>query len=87
MAHDIINKKMSVADTQNMVKKTNRSKTSRAFTNNTLSAEYVAKTESKISKCLKTPVKLHERRGGAGEIVIKFANRIQMEELIEKLTK
>ena len=87
MAHNIINKKMSVFDTQNMVKKTNRSKNSRAFTPNTMDAKYIEKTEAKISKYLKTPVKLHEKRGGAGEIVIRFANQIQMEDIIKKITK
>ena len=86
MAHDIINKKMSVADTQKHVSNTNRSRKSRSFTKNTLDLEYVAKIESKLVKKLKTPVKLREKRGGAGEFIISFANRIQMEDLIEKLT-
>ncbi|MBO7644754.1 MAG: ParB/RepB/Spo0J family partition protein [Alphaproteobacteria bacterium] len=87
MAHDIINNKLSVADTQTRIKQSNRSNKSRAFTKNTMDLQYVAKIESKLQKTLKTPVKLHERRGGAGEIRIIFANRIQMEDLIEKLTK
>jgi len=87
LARDIINNKLSVADAQTKVKQSNRSKQSRSFTKTTLDAEYVAKTESRISKSLKTPVKLREKRGGAGEIIIKFANRVQMEELIKKLTK
>ena len=48
---------------------------------------YVSKTESRLSKTLGTNVKLREKRGGAGEFVITFANRIQMEELINKLSK
>ena len=87
MAHNIINKKMSVIDAQNMVKKTNRSKHSRAFTQNTIDAEHVTKIENKISKYLKTPVKLREKRGGAGDIIIHFANRLQMEDVIEKIIK
>ena len=87
MAHDIINNKLSVADTQTRIKQSNRSNKSRAFTKNTMDLQYVAKIESKLQKTLKTPVKLHERRGGAGEIRIIFANRIQMEDLIEKLNK
>ena len=87
MAHDIINNKMSVADAQKHVKESNRSQKSRAFTKNTMDMEYVTKIESKLQKFLKTPVKLRERRGGAGEIIIRFANRIQMEELIKKLSE
>lgn len=87
LAHDIINNKMSVADAQKQVKKSNRSSASRAFNKNTLDAEYVSKIESKLSKILKTSIKLREKRGGAGEIIIKFNSRIQMEELIEKISK
>lgn len=87
LAHDIINNKMSVADVQKQVKKSNRSSASRAFNKNTLDAEYVSKIESKLSKILKTSIKLREKRGGAGEIIIKFNSRIQMEELIEKISK
>ena len=65
----------------------NRSTKSRAYKQTTMSAGDVEKIESKISKFLKTPVKLREKRGGAGEFIIKFANRIQMEEIIEKITK
>jgi len=87
LAHDIINNKMSVADAQKCVKENNRSKHCRTFNKTTMDAAYLEKQENKLSKFLKTPVKLHERRGGAGEIVIKFNTRIQMEDLIEKLTK
>ena len=87
LAHDIINNKMSVAAAQKQVKESNRSNKSRAFTKTTLDVAYVEKIENKISKFLKTPVKLRERRGGAGEIVIKFANRVQMDDLVKKLTK
>lgn len=87
MAHDIINNKMSVADAQKRVQQSNRSTKSRAYKQTTMSASDIEKIESKISKSLKTPVKLREKRGGAGEIVIKFSNRIQMDDLIAKLTK
>lgn len=87
LAHDIINNKMSVAETQNQVKKTTRSKTSRNVVANTLDSQYVAKIESKLSKQLDANVKLREKRGGAGQFIISFDNRIQMEDLINKLTK
>lgn len=87
LAHDIINNKLTVAQTQKQVKKANRSKSSRSFTQNTLDAAYVAKIESKLSKHFEADVKLREKRGGAGQFVISFANRIQMEDLINKLSK
>lgn len=87
LAHDIINNKMSVADAQKQVNKSNRSKNSRAFNKKSLDEKYVSNIESKLSKALKTPVKLREKRGGAGEIIISFTSRIQMEELIEKISK
>ncbi len=85
LAHDIINNKLSVADAQKQVKTTDRSKTSRSFTKTTMDPVYVAKLESRLSETFNTHVKLREKRGGAGEIIIKFTNRIQMEDLIKKL--
>ena len=87
LAHDIINNNLSVAETQKQVKNSTRSKSSRNFTQKTLDKEYVAKIESKLSKHFDAPVKLNERRGGAGQFVISFANRVQMEDLINKLSK
>ena len=76
-----------MAETQKHVKNAARSKTSRNFVKNTLDAQYVAKVESKISKHLGADVKLREKRGGAGQFVIAFDNRVQMEDLINKLLK
>lgn len=87
LAHDIINNKLSVAETQNRVKNANRSLKSRSFTQTTLDKAYVAKIESKLSSRLDADVKLREKRGGAGQFVISFANRIQMEDLVNKLSK
>ena len=87
MAHDIINNKLSVADAQKRVKTTKRAVHSRTFNKNNLDAAYVEKIESKLSKKLEATVKLHEKKGGAGEFIIKFSNRIHMEDLINKLIK
>jgi len=87
LAHDIINNNLSVAETQKHVKNATRSKTSRNFVKNTLDAQYVAKIESKLSKHFGTEVKLREKRGGAGQFIMSFDNRIQMEDLINKLLK
>ena len=87
LAHDIINNKLTVAETQKQVKQGKRSKTSRSFTSNTLDKAYVEKVESKLSKKLESDVKLREKRGGAGQFIISFSNRVQMEDLINKLSK
>ena len=87
LAHDIINNKMSVAETQKKVKNSNRSKTSRNDVKSGLDTQYISKIESKLSKHLDASVKLREKRGGAGQFIISFDNRIQMEDLINKLSK
>lgn len=85
MAFDIINNKLSVADAQKKVNQSNRSGVARSFKKTTLDSKETEKIESKLSKSLKTPVKLREKRGGAGDIIIHFANRLQLEDLIKKL--
>lgn len=86
LAKEIINNKLSVSEAQKRVNKTSRSKTSRSFTKNTLDAKYVEKVENSLSKHLDAKVKLQEKKGGAGNFVISFANRLQMEDLIKKLS-
>ncbi len=86
LAHEIINNKLSVQEAQNRVNKTTRAKTSRNFVKNTLDAQYVNKIETSLSKHLQTKVKIQEKKGGAGNIVISFTNRLQMEDLIKKLS-
>jgi len=87
LAHDIINNKLSVAQTQRKVKDAARSSQSRSFNQKTLDKEYVKKIETKISKHLDSDVKLREKRGGAGQFIISFSNRVQMEDLVNKLSK
>ena len=87
LAHDIINNKLSVAETQKHVKNGTRSKASRNFVKNTLDAQYVSKIESKLSKHFGADVKLREKRGGEGQFILSFDNRIQMEDLLNKLLK
>ncbi len=82
LAQEIVNKKLSVADVASRVKNVKRAGKSRGFTNKTIAASDVEKIESEIQKSLKVPVKLVERRGGAGQIVLKFSSRLEMQELI-----
>ena len=87
LAHEIIANKMSVAETEKKVKISARSVKSRAHSSNTIDADTVKDIENRIKSVLGVPVKLQEKRGGAGQIVLSFATRMQMQELIEKLTK
>lgn len=87
LAREIVNKKMSVADAGALVKNTKRAGNHRQFVNKTIAAADIKKMENEIQKSLKVPAKIIERRGGAGQIVLKFNTRLEMNELIEKLTK
>jgi len=87
LAREIVNNKMSVADIAKRVKNVKRAGKSRGFTSKTIDADTVKKIENDIKKSLKVPVKLIERRGGAGQIVLSFSSRMEMQDLVEKLTK
>ncbi len=87
LAREIVNNKMSVADVAKRVKNVKRAGKSRGFTSKTIDADTVKKIENDIKKSLKVPTKLIERRGGAGQIVLSFSSRMEMQDLVEKLTK
>lgn len=87
LAHDIITQGLSVADTATRVKQGPRRTGGRTYINKTIDNTARRDIESRIHAALGVPVKLQERRGGAGQIVLSFATRIQMNELVEKLTK
>ena len=86
LAHKIIAEKLSVADTDKLVKSAPRAKTTRAIVQKTIDADICRDIEKRLAKSLNSPVKIVERRGGAGQIVISFATRTQLHELVEKLT-
>lgn len=86
LAHKIIAEKLSVADAGNLVKSAPRAKTTRAIVQKTIDADVRRDIEKRLAKSLNSPVKIVERRGGAGQIVISFATRTQLHELVEKLT-
>jgi len=87
LAHEIIENKLSVADTEKKVKTRARNVRSRAYESKTLDPQTVRDYEARIAAAMGTRVKLQEKRGGAGQIVLSFATRVQMQELIDKLTK
>lgn len=84
MAQEILTGKMSVATVQKKINSAGKNiKNTGKFIDETTASEI----ENKIQKALKTPVKLVQRKGGAGQIVLSFATRIQMEALVRKLTE
>ena len=87
LANEIVAHGLSVAETAQRVKQGTRRRSGRAYTNKTIDDAARRDIESRIHAALGVPVKLQERRGGAGQIVLTFATRIQMNELVEKLTK
>lgn len=87
LAREIIAGGLSVADTAIRVKQGTRRNTSRAYTNKTIDDSVRRDMERRISDSVGAKVKISERRGGAGQIVISFATRVQLNELVEKLAK
>lgn len=87
LAKKIVSENMSVSATEKMVKNSGRRTNSRAYTTKTIDADAVRDIESRISAKFGVNVKLHEKRGGAGQIVLSFATRTQMQELVDKLTR
>ena len=87
IAHEIITENLSVSETQRRVKQGARAENSRKVMRNGMEAAAVHEIESRLAAAIEAPVKLVERRGGAGQIVISFATRTQMHEIIDKITK
>ena len=87
LAREIVDNKLSVADVQRRVKSGTRATKSRAFTDNSMDDRTVHDIEEKLELILGVPARLVQRRGGAGEIHLMFKTRIQMQELVDKLTK
>lgn len=87
LAREIVENKLSVADTEKKVKSAARNTRSRAYDSKTIDPQTVRDIEARIAAVMGTRVKLQEKRGGAGQIILSFATRTQMQELVEKLTK
>lgn len=86
LAHKIIADKISVAETEFLVKQGPRSASRRTHVQKTMDVATVRDIEARLKKALNVPVKLTERRGGAGQITLSFATRVQLQELVEKIT-
>lgn len=87
LAHQVIAKKLSVADTDKLVKAAPRAKKARNHAQKTIGSSTIRDMENKIKSALGVSVKISERRGGAGQITLVFNTRPQLIELVEKLSK
>ena len=85
VAREIIEQKLSVADTEKRMKNVARSGKNRKFTNKTMDAKTVKELTQRAGRALSTTVKITERRGGAGVITINFDTRAQLNEIIDKI--
>ena len=85
LARDIVANKLSVADVEKRVKKVARSGKTRAFIDKTMDESVVNDLTAKIGRALMSRVKITERRGGAGQIVISFSTRAHLNEIVDKI--
>jgi ParB family chromosome partitioning protein len=85
LAREIVEKKLSVSDTEKRVKHAPRAARARAFTDSGIDSDTLHKMSEKISRALCAKVKITSRRGGAGQINILFGTRAQLDEIIEKI--
>lgn len=85
MARAIVENKMSVADTEKEVKKVSRSGKSRSFSQKTMSEFVVRDITNRVSKVLGAKVQIREKRGGAGQLIVSFDSRLQLNEIVDKI--
>ncbi len=86
LMHEIIDKNLSVADATSRVKNARRAPTRRAYTSNDIDAATIRDITSRIKNAMGADVKISQRRGGAGQIIISYTTRPQLMDLIEKLS-
>jgi ParB family chromosome partitioning protein len=87
LAKEIKTKNLSVEQTSKLVRNTKRSKNSRSYTINTIDEKTLKSMEAGIKTAIGAPAKIIERRGGAGQIVLSFSSRNELNELVKKLIK
>jgi ParB family chromosome partitioning protein len=85
LAKKIIAENMSVAATEELVKKAPRSKKSLSFSSFS-DESAIKKHEQNIKKAIGFKTVIKTKRGGAGQVVIYFENQQKMEKLTEILT-
>lgn len=87
LANQIQRQNLSVEQTSNLVHKAKRSTKSRSFVSNTIDSNTLKSMENGIKTAIGVPAKIIEKRGGAGQIVLSFTSRNELNELIKKLIK
>jgi ParB family chromosome partitioning protein len=94
IAREIIDKKLSFEETGQIIKRSKKAgvfdkkdKKSRLFLDKSAQSREILATAQKISKKTGFSVKIRERKGGAGDIILSFSTRVQMNELVDKLLK
>lgn len=87
MARKIVENKMSVADTESMMKNVKRSSKSRSFSQKTMSESVVRDMVKRVETALGARVQIREKRGGTGNLIISFESRPHLNEIIDKIAK
>ncbi len=86
LAQEIVAGGLSVADTEKKVKRATRAPRARAYTDKSMSESEINDITKRIGRALMSRVKITERRGGAGQIVISFTTRAHLTEIVDKIT-
>ncbi len=87
MARKIVENKMSVADTESMMKSVKRSSKSRSFSQKTMSESVVRDMVKRVETALGARVQIREKRGGTGNLIISFESRPHLNEIVDKIAK
>ncbi len=92
IAREIIARKLSVEETGQIIKESKKagvfdkkSQKGREIIDKSAVIQEIRALERKIAKKHWENVKIRMRKGGAGDIILSFSNRVQMDELVEKL--
>ncbi len=86
LAREIIDKKLSVSDTEKRVKRAERAAHARAYTDKSMNDADIKNMTTRLAHALMSRVKITERRGGAGQVVISFNTRAHLAEIVEKIS-
>ncbi len=86
LAQEIVAGGLSVADTEKKVKRVQRAPRARSYNDKSMSESEINDITKRIGHALMSRVKITERRGGAGQIVISFTTRAHLTEIVDKIT-
>ncbi len=85
LAKKILAGNLSVKDTEDLVKKAQRSKKSRSFSGNPQNTPEIQEFEKQIKKNTGIVAKIKLKRNGAGQLILSFTNHNELEKIIGKL--